>query len=564
MTTTGRKRGDTVLEMIDLARLPDEETRVVVRQLVNHIEVLHGDLTKAREEIVRLCAENARLKGEQGPPTIRPQAGGAKAGEDVSSEGERRVPRLRRRGGKGSRLQQVRVDREEKVFLDRSGLPGDVQDKGFVEEVVQEVVLCTDTVRFLKQKWYSKATGKTYVAPLAPGYTGQFGPRIKALTLALYFQGQMSEGKLLELYRSIGVVISAGQLSTMLLHGHPSLHAEHEAIARASVQGSVWKHTDVTATRVNGENYSCHLLCDPFCTVYRTYPGKDRLTVLDVLRQGTPRRYRLNDEAEALLTRVALAKWVRQAVSRFPRDQDVDEATLLGWLDGVTPTLGTQQRTWIMHALGVAAYHAQTDAPVVRALVRDDAPEYDWLTHETALCWIHDARHYKRLGPFFPQHHQLLRQFQNTYWDFYRELLAYRCHPTPADAARLAARFDDIFSTVTGYDALDDRIAKTHAKRAGLLLVLAHPEIPLHNNSAELGARLRVRKRDVSFGPRSPAGVRAWDTFHTLAATATKLGVSLYHYLADRLSCANRLPSLASLVSARHHQANLSASWSLP
>jgi len=35
----------------------------------------------------------------------------------------------------------------------------------------------------------------------------------------------------------------------------------------------------------------------------------------------------------------------------------------------------------------------------------------------------------------------------------------------------------------------------------------------------ELAVRRRVRKRDVSFGPRSPAGVRAWDTFQSIAAT---------------------------------------------
>jgi len=53
---------------------------------------------------------------------------------------------------------------------------------------------------------------------------------------------------------------------------------------------------------------------------------------------------------------------------------------------------------------------------------------------------------------------------------------------------------------VTGYQALDERIAKTRSKKAALLLVLEHPEIPLHNNASELGARRRVRKRDVSLG----------------------------------------------------------------
>ena len=41
-------------------------------------------------------------------------------------------------------------------------------------------------------------------------------------------------------------------------------------------------------------------------------------------------------------------------------------------------------------------------------------------------------------------------------------------------------------------------------------MVLKHPEIPLHNNPAELGARRRVRKRVVSYGPRSEQGAKAF------------------------------------------------------
>jgi hypothetical protein len=54
---------------------------------------------------------------------------------------------------------------------------------------------------------------------------------------------------------------------------------------------------------------------------------------------------------------------------------------------------------------------------------------------------------------------------------------------------------------------------KTRAKKESLLLVLEHPELPLHNNPAELGARQRVRKRAISFGPRTTEGATAWDTF---------------------------------------------------
>ena len=83
----------------------------------------------------------------------------------------------------------------------------------------------------------------------------------------------------------------------------------------------------------------------------------------------------------------------------------------------------------------------------------------------------------------------------------------------------------------------------------------------MHNNASELAVRGRVRKRDVSFGPRSGAGAAAWDTFQTIAATAQKLGVSFVAYVADRVSGRNEMPSLASLITKRAREMNLGASW---
>jgi len=163
--------------------------------------------------------------------------------------------------------------------------------------------------------------------------------------------------------------------------------------------------------------------------------------------------------------------------------------------------------------------------------------------------------------PSIPYHQRLLEAFVQRFWTYYDQLLAYREQPTPEEATRLAGEFETLFATVTGYQALDERIAKTRAKQSCLLMVLAHPDIPLHNNPAELGARARVRKRDVSFGPRTREGATAWDTFMTLAATATKLGVSFYHYMHDRVSGASQMPSLADLIVERAKVLNLGASW---
>ncbi len=223
--------------------------------------------------------------------------------------------------------------------------------------------------------------------------------------------------------------------------------------------------------------------------------------------------------------------------------------------------LGGQTRSRVYDALAIAAYHHQTAVPVVTLLVCDDAGQFEGVTRQRALCWVHDARHYKRLIPLTWEHQALWDAFRHLYWAFYAALLAYRLQPAGEEAAHLRAWFVALFSTVTGYAALDERIAKTLAHQQELLAVRDHPELPLHNNLSELGVRRRVRKRDVSFGPRTAAGAKTWDPLHTLAATAQQHGVNLLHYLQDRLSGACLLPSLASRVTARAAELDLGKSW---
>lgn len=117
-------------------------------------------------------------------------------------------------------------------------------------------------------------------------------------------------------------------------------------------------------------------------------------------------------------------------------------------------------------------------------------------------------------------------------------------------AEKLSTEFDQLFSTQTNYQALDDRIAKSKAKKSELLLVLKYPELPLHNNEAELGARAQVRKRDVSLHTMTEEGTKANDTFLTIVQTAKKLGVRAYEYIYDRVSKNYHLPSLSSLIYA--------------
>ena len=552
-----------MLEGLDLDAIQDENVRQCIVVLLNLVEELKQENRQLREENQRLRDENNRLKGEQGKPNIRPNTPKPqpKKPSDYSSEQERHVPKPWSKSGKKER---IRIDREETVRVDRTALPPDAEPKGYEDVVVQDVVFRADNVLFHKEKLYSPSQSKTYLAPLPPGYEGQFGPSIRALTPVLYHLGQMTEPKILELYRNVGVLVSAGELSNLLIKGQEQFHAEKDAVYEAGLRSSPWQQIDDTSARVKGQNEHCQIVCNPLYTAYFTTESKDRQTILDVLRNGRPRQYLLNAEADGYLDTFGLSNVTRQQLARLPREQVLDDPTMQALLAEHLPNLGPQQRRWILDATGIAAYHAETEWPVVRLLVCDDAPQFTLVTGQLAECWIHEGRHYKKLDPWVARNRELLQEFRGKLWGYYRELLAYRESPTPQERERLAAEFDTLFATQTGYRALDERIVMTRAKKAELLAVLEHPEIPLHNNESELGARQQVRKRDISFGPRADDGAKAWDSFMTLAGTARKLGVSFYAYIHDRISQANQMPSLASVLTDRAKHLNLASSWNTP
>jgi hypothetical protein len=549
-----------VLEFFDLNDIQNlEQARQAIIEVLNLVEELVTENRKQREEIQRLRDENNRLKGEQGKPKVKPRRKPPESTpSDHSSEQERRTPKKRQ---KRKKVSQIQVDREEKVLVDPELLPTDAKFKGYASVVVQDVQLRTDNVRFLKEKYYSSSAGQSYMADLPVGYEGEFGPGVKALTRVLYHALNVSEPKIEEFYAHIGVQISSGQVSNLLIKNQDPFHDEKDALYEAGLRSSPWQHIDDTATRVNGVNQHCHVVCNPLYTAYFTTEKKDRLTVLDILTHFRSRTYLLNDETHAWLVQIGLSARVIESLQKLPRDQVLSEEQFLSLLDQHQLSLGPQQQQRVLEAAAVTAYHAQEAFPVVALLVSDDAPQFKRLTDELALCWIHDARHYKKLSPAVAHHRKLLKEFMARYWDLYHQLVAHQLDPTAENATQLEAEFDDLFSTVTGYTGLDRRIAMTRDKKESLLVVLRHPEIPLHNNPAEIEIRRRVRKRDVSFGPRTEEGKRAWDTFVTLAATTKKLGVSFYEYMYDRVSGANNIPHLADLIAQRANQLNLGASW---
>jgi hypothetical protein len=373
--------------------------------------------------------------------------------------------------------------------------------------------------------------------------------------------------RLLALLRSMGVAISKRQLVRLLNEKHEGFIAEAQDVLRAGLETSPWVSVDDTGARHAGKNGFCTQIGNEWFTWFCTRSSKSRLNFLDLLRAGHT-DYVLNGAAYEYmqnqgLPAAAIARLKAEAETRFS-DQTAWQAHLdrLGFNAlKVTPDpvrLATEGALWG----SVQAHEFLCDAVVLS----DDAGQFNIGRH--ALCWVHAERLVHKLDTFNEQHRatqtrvRSLRRLtallgisplRGLIWDFYADLKAYQLKPSKRRAAALRARFDGIFLRRTGFATLDRLLARLHANKAELLMVLERPEIPLHTNGSENDIRSHVTRRKVSAGTRSDGGRDCRDAFRGLAKTCDKLGIALWDYLGSRLKVAGHaiLEPLDHYVTAR-------------
>ena len=543
---------DTIADLhSETASLSDPKTKDIFNGLLNLIDKLYSENESLKEENQHLKDEVNHLKGEQGKPNIRANT----QPDDHSSEQERKrgeglnKDEKKKKRQRKPKLTNVKIDREQKCPIDKSILPDDARFKGYSDIVIQDIKIITDNVKYRREMYYSPSENKTYLGklPLNVAGKGEYGVGIRSLIPLFKSECHLSERSILGFFQNFGIELSSAYISNQWTKGYTDFHQEKTAIFEAGLLSTPYQQIDDTSARVKGQNHYTQIICNPFYSAYFTTQRKDRLTVLDVFRSSAPREFLYNSEAISLLDSFKLAKKIHLAiVKHLEKDTRYDEETINSLLDIIKP--GPQQRTRIMEACAIAAYREQKEIPVIKILMCDDAPQFKLLTEEITLCWIHDGRHYKKLNPVVPLHNTVRDEFLTKYGLYYHQLLDYKKAPDPNSAIELAQQFEALFVTQTGYQPLDERIAKTHAKRKELLLVLKYPELPLHNNASELGARVQARARDISLHTMSKDGTKIKDTFMTISQTAKKLGVRTYDYIRDRVSGELKLPPLAQLI----------------
>jgi hypothetical protein len=448
---------------IDIPKIPEEEKSELVILLLEIIRQQGEIIQELRDEIARLKGHNPKPKI---PPSVleQPKRNNPK-GDDTKRPGSK----------KRQKTAELVIHDEQKVVAEH--VPEGSAFKGYKDFVVQDLRIKAHNIRFRLECWQTP-DGQSVTAKLPSHLSGKhFGTELIRFVLYQYHHCHVTQPLLLEQLREIGVDISSGQLHNILVENNDVFHEEKDAILAAGLEVSTYVNVDDTGARHQGKNGYCTHIGNEWFSWFASTPSKSRINFLKLLRCGHT-DYVINDDAVAYWESHKLPRAFLDSLSvDRPRALNDDEQ----W-EQYLEQKGIKEARHIQIATEGALIGSIIEHGISRNLVvvSDDAGQFNILLH--ALCWIHAERSINKITPVSDKGKEELEQVRERLWQFYDELKAYKVDPQPSEVNRLDAAFDDIFTTRTSSASLNNALKRIYNNKSELLLVLSHPEIPLHNN----------------------------------------------------------------------------------
>lgn len=550
---------ESLLRVIAELQEANEQLRRDNERLQETNERLQRENQQLRQRVGQLEEEVMRLKGlpetpkrpPQGPP--RPSSLNDGSGPPSTSGDQKKPPTPDgKRPGSAKRSKTRDLTIHESLPLLLEGLPEGTKFLGYEDFTVQDLRIESHNTQYRRGR-YRLPDGTFLTAALPEDVTSHFGCMLRQYVLYQHFHNQVTQPLLHEELLELGVDISSGQVNNLLTQGHELFHQEKDSLLPAAREVSAYLQTDDTSARHRGQaGHTLHIGNDLFASFFTT-ETKSRVNFLKILL--TPHEgYLLNHDALIYLEYFGVSERLLHRLQSETGWLYEDEAAWEEQLDAWEITSSEQRRLLTEAALWAQCLDLGLNSGLV--VISDDAKQFKVLAFLHALCWVHMERHVARLIPLTDEQHATYESVRDAIWNYYQRLKAYRESPTPQRRGRLESDFDRLFLQQTGWAELDEQLHKIHGKKDELLLVLKHPEIPLHNNLSENDIRQYVKKRKISAGTRSDTGRRCRDTFLSLKTTCRKLGVTFWRYLQDRIQDLHQVPPLADLIRRKAETAN--------
>lgn len=524
-----------LVSKIDLDKADDEKIL-----LVNIVEKLITIVEKQATRIEELEEEIKELKGGNGKPDIKERSQGTKKNKNSNKP----KPKSWKKKSKNDGLE---IDREIPLAIDKSKLPSDAIYKGTREKIIQGLVFTRDNVKLIIQRYYSESENKYYESEIPANYKDQFSKELQAFIIMCSVESNMGHDKIIRLLETIGIKISTGQIEAILNKKNEGFHKEMEQAFMTAIDLTSFMHSDDTGARHEGSNWFTSVFCNFLCTIFKTTPKKNRLTVLQNLIGKDKVKFLINKSTIQYVKDYKIGKIYQDLLETLDGKEFTTEKEFEQIIKMKYPTIPEQKLTQIKIGAAYSSIKSQ-GIILIKALMTDAAGQFSSIALIHALCWVHEIRHYTDLNPQVVGFKKILEDFISKVKSFYQRLKLYKEKPNEEDLENIKQEFESLFSTTTKYEDLNKAISQTKRRQEGLIAVLENPDLPLHNNHAEQQIRPFVIKRKVQFGTRSEEGRKSRDTFMSINMTCRKLNLSFYEFLIDRKTKAQKISPLAEIM----------------
>jgi hypothetical protein len=526
-----------------------------IKALGNKVEELEFSVQSKDKIIEQLEAENRRLKGLPAKPQFADKTTELEGKESDDKDKDKKP-----NPGKGHprrKKHDLAIDLTKQCEVNPDDLDSTYDYKGTRKVIVQDILFQRNNICFELEKYYSAEYQKTVEADLPPGYEGgYFGPNVIAFILCSYYEGDVTIKKIWKILDAIGIKISLKQINRIINHQPDKLVEELDEARVAGIEKAGYQQIDDTGAKIGSppENGYSIVVCNRFFTNIVTGFSKSRSAAVMALAGGNKAPlYKLNDHAIFVFFQSKKSIKIQSVLETYSGEKVYarDELTELfnrSDFAKLSPFILDEIRT----AMLVGAYYDGHLGITGKALMSDDAGQFNNIFDIHALCWYHEFRHYKELMPVLEIHQKLLREFIDEAKLLYKALKEWTFGERRLDAKDYLLKwFNDFFSKETGFALLDERKRLSLSKVDKLLAPLFLDfKIPLHNNESERDIRGRAIKKKISLFNRTINGARAWDLHISLKQTCRKLGVSFHKFLMDRISRTGQVPQLCRIIQA--------------
>jgi hypothetical protein len=519
---------------------PKQRTSLV-ESLLLIIEEQQTVVVAQTSRIRALEDEIARLKKINTRPKIKPSSlDKEKDGKDSSDNaGDDQKTTSKKRPGSKKKKKNLTIHNERIIHPDY--IPTGSRFLGYQDYYVQDIVIKLNNTRYRLGRWHT-SNGQNIIGKLPEFVKGHFGHVLKSYIIHQYHHQHVTQPLLWEKLRSWNIDISTGHLNNIIIENKEMFHQEKDALLSTGLSVSKYIHVDDTGARHKGRNGYCTHIGNELFAWFQSTGSKSRVNFLELLR-ASKTDYIVNEEALEYMKSKGLPK-DKLALFQVSANKFASKKQWKKHLTSLKITKGQHIRIATEGALIGSVLHHGFPADLV--IVSDDAGQFNVFLH--ALCWIHAERGINRLLPLNDEHAGAIQWALDQLWNFYASLKAYKEAPSEKTKYEIMKQFDAFCHTNTCFESLNKALARLHKNRSELLVVLERPDIPLHNNLSERDIREYVRRRKISGSTRSDEGRRCRDTFASLKKTCTKLGVSFWDYLLDRVSSDNNISPLSDII----------------